>query len=247
MTLTQQGLRERAAARIRAARPGLAARHDLDSYDGLVAAQQDIAAEDADAGALAAVVLRSFDLAQWARETCAFALRVAPERAAAWRASFTRTVFLAGNPAHLRDRFAFAHLALDLSVAWAAPGPAAETAGLRRLLKLFDGPAALPDRPDTVIEIPGEAPAGSRRGRYRELYVATADCTVSEALVHVNHVLVEAVLDGAIAPGDRLTLRQLPHMSWGQAHLARVRAVTDHQLPGRLKAVAGLTEEAFLA
>lgn len=246
MTLTQQDLRERTAARIRAARPDLAARHSLDSYDGLVAAQHDIAAEDADAGTLAVVVLRSFDLAQWARKTCSFALEVGPEQAAAWRASFTRTVFLAGNPAHLRDRFTFAHLAPDLSAAWAGPGPAAETAGLRRLLKLFDGPAALPDRPDTVIEIPGEPPAGSC-GVCRELYVATAGYTISEALVHVNHVLVESVLDGVIAPGDRLTLRQVPSMSWTQAHLARVRAVTDHQLPGRLKATAGLTEEALLA
>ncbi|GGN56332.1 hypothetical protein GCM10012285_50860 [Streptomyces kronopolitis] len=247
MTLIQHGLRKQAAGRIRAARPDLAARHDLDTYDGLLAAQRDIAAEDTDASALAAVVLRSLDLAQWARDTCAFALGVGPERVAAWRASFTRTVFLAGNPAHLRDRFAFVHLAPDLSAAWTAPGPAAETAGLRRLLKLFDGPAALPARPDTLVEIPGEPRLGSRPSVYRELYVATVDCTVSEALVHVNHVLVEAVLDGLIAPGDRLILRQVPRMAGLPAHLASVRVVTEHQLPGRLKAAAGLTEEAFLA
>ncbi|MFJ6513907.1 DUF6182 family protein [Streptomyces sp. NPDC091406] len=242
MPLTQQVLREHTAARIRAARPDLAARYDLNGHDGLLAAQRGIADEDAEA--LAVVVLRSFDLASWARETCSFALEAGPEQAAVWRASFTRTVFLAGNPAHLRDRFAFAHQAPDLSAAWAGPGPAAETAGLRRLLKLFDGPAPLPDRPDTVIEIPGAPPAGGRGGG-RELYVATTGCTVSEALVHVNHVLVEAVLDGVIAPGDRLTLRQVPGLSWARARLARVRAVANHQLPGRLKAAAGLTEEAL--
>lgn len=247
MTLTQQCLRERAAGRIRVARPDLAARHDLDTYAGLVAAQRDIAAEDADASTLAAVVLRSFDLAQWARDTCVFALGVGPARAAAWRASFTRTVFLAGNPAHLRDRFTFAHLAPDLSAAWTTPGPAAETAGLRRLLKLFDGPAAPPARPDALVEIPGEPRRGSRPGVCRELYVATADCTVSDALVHVNHVLVEAVLDGLVAPGDRLTLRQVPRMVGVPARMAGVRVVTEHQLPGRLKAAAGLTEEALLA
>lgn len=244
--LTQDCLREQEAMRIRTARPDLAARHDLTSQDGLAAARSDITAEG-DAGSLVTVVLRNFDLARWVRDTCVFALGVGSQQAADWRTSFTRTVFLAGNPAQLRERFRFAHIADDESAAWTAPGPAALTSSLRRLLKLFDAPAGLPLRPDTVVEIPdGHRPPGRPRAR-RDLYVATAECTISEALVHVNHVLAEAVLDGRIAPGDHLVVHQVPRIVGLPARLANVRVTTEKHRPGRLKAAAGLTEEALVA
>ncbi|MCX5388038.1 DUF6182 family protein [Streptomyces sp. NBC_00083] len=243
--LSQEDLREREAARIRAARPDLAARHDLTSYDGLAAARNDITA-GSDAGSLVAVVLRNVELAPWVRDTCVFALGVGPRRAAPWRTSFTRTVFLAGDPARLRDRFPFAHIADDGSAAWTAPGPAAPASPLRRLLKLLDAPAPLPARPDTLVGIPqGARPPGRPRAR-RDLYIATADCTISEALVHLNHLLVEAVLDGLVAPGDHLVVRQVPRIVGLTARLAAVRVTTDPHLPGRLRAAAGLTEEALV-
>ncbi|MFJ6701102.1 DUF6182 family protein [Streptomyces sp. NPDC091272] len=240
VTLTQSGLRDRAAHRVRAARPDLAARHDLATLEGLLAAQHDIAGEDGSRAASATVVLKDLDLARWVRDTCAYTLALPPYEAAAWRTAFTRTVFLAGNPAHLRERFSFAHVADDLSAAWTAPAEAPRTTALRRLLKLFQAPTALPYRPDTPIEVPG-APPGT--GRSRSLYLATAGCTVAEALVHLNHVLTEAVLDGLVAPGDRLVLRQVPRIVGLPAPLAAVRVVSEPQLPGRLKAAAGLTEE----
>lgn len=244
--ITQDCLRAQEAMRIRAARPDLAARHDLTSHDGLTAARSDITAEG-DAGSLVTVVLRNFDLAQWVRDTCVFALGVGPQQAADWRTSFTRTVFLAGNPAQLRERFRFAHIAGDDSAAWTTPGPAALTFSLRRLLKLFDAPAGLPARPDTLVEIPdGHRRPGRPRAR-RDLYVATAECTISEALVHVNHVLAEAVLDGLVAPGDHLVVHQVPRIVGLPARLATVRVTTEKHLPGRLKAAAGLTEEALVA
>ncbi|MFJ9693243.1 DUF6182 family protein [Kitasatospora sp. NPDC101183] len=244
--ITQDCLRAREAMRIRAARPDLAARHDLTSTDGLSAARSAITAEG-EAGSLVAVVLRSFDLARWVRDTCVFALGVEPARAAEWRASFTRTVFLAGDPERLRERFRFAHVAGDGSAAWTAPGPASGTAPLRRLLKLFDASAGLPERPDTLVELPdGPRPPGRPRAR-RDLYVATAECTVAEALVHVNHVLAEAVLDGLVAPGDHLVLHQVPRIVSPPARLAHVRVTAEKHRPGRLKAAAGLTEEARVA
>ncbi|WP_399087655.1 DUF6182 family protein [Streptomyces sp. BBFR2] len=244
--LTQDCLREQAALRIRVARPDLAARHDLTSYDGLTAARSDISAEG-DAGTMAVAVLRNVDPVRWVRDTCVFALGIGPEQAERWRTSFTRTVFLAGNPAQLRERFRFAHVADDCSAAWTAPGPAAATSSLRRLLKLFNAPAGLTARPDTLVEIPdGDRPPGRPRA-LRHLYLATAECTVSEALVHVNHVLVEAVLDGLIAPGDRLVVHQLPRIAGLPARLASVRVTPDKHLPGRLDVAAGLTEEALVA
>ncbi|WP_239091445.1 DUF6182 family protein, partial [Streptomyces sp. SID14478] len=83
-------------------------------------------------------------------------------------------------------------------------------------------------------------PRSSGRHRSRELYVATAGCTVADALVHVNHVLVEAVLDGLVTPGDLLTVRQVPSLTGTFDALDRVRAVADPHGPGRLRAVAGL-------
>ncbi|WP_405590613.1 DUF6182 family protein [Streptomyces sp. NBC_01190] len=246
VTPVQQSLREHAATRIRTARPDLAARHDLTSYDGLTAAQEDIAADN-DQGTLATVVLRNVDLARWVRDTCVFALGIPPEQAADWRTSFTRTVFLAGNPAHLGDRFTFAHTADDRSAAWTTPEPAARTSSLRRLLKLFDGQAGLPARPDTLVEIPdGHRPSPRPRTR-RGLYLATAGCTIAQALVHLNHVLAEAVLDGLITPGDHLVLHQVPRIVGVPGRLARVRVTTEQHLPGRLKAAAALTEEAPVA
>ncbi|MFI9246151.1 DUF6182 family protein [Streptomyces sp. NPDC053086] len=245
MTRTQKLLREHTAVRIRAARPDLADRHDLATHDGLLAAHRHIAGEEGaaeDGQTLAAVVVREVDLAGWARDTCAFALGVPPERASAWRASFTRTVFLAGNPDHLRDRFAFAHLADDGSAAWTAPGPASGTTTLRRLLKLFDAPAEVPAGPARQITVPGEPPPG-RAPVARDLHLATAGCTVAEALVHLNHVLVEAVLDGLLAPGDRLTLHRVPRLAALSGPVTRVRAVPDPRLPGRLRAAAVLTDE----
>ncbi|MFI6108916.1 DUF6182 family protein [Streptomyces sp. NPDC051310] len=265
MTPTQERLRQAAAARIRTARPDLAVRFDLASAEGLLAAQAAIqgaaqgsgpAPGEGDGGGrsgsgpapdtddtVAAVVIGRLDLAQWVRSTCAFALSLAGERAALWRRSFTRTVFLAGNPANLRDRFAFAHTADDGSAAWAGPGPASETAALRRLLKLFHGDAALPAAPDLTVRVPGRAGAAGRPPVHRHLYLATAGCSVSEALVHLNHVLAEAVLDGLIAHGDAVTIRQVPRLMGVPASFAALRVTADTTLPGRLRAAAGLTEE----
>lgn len=245
----QERLREAVAARIRTARPELADAYDLTSAEGLLAVRARLGAADSDGeapGHLAAVVLNRFDLASWARATCEFALGLGPERAAAWRRSLTRTVFLAGNPDNLRERFSFAHLAEDGSAAWTSPGPAADSAGLRRLLKLFDGPRPLPVRADTAVTIPARAGHAARPPVHRELHIAAAGCRVSDALVHLNHLLAEAVLDGLIGPGDVLTIRHVPRLTGAADRFAALRVDTDPTLPGRLRAAAGLTEEALL-
>ncbi|RDG37832.1 hypothetical protein DVH02_12605 [Streptomyces corynorhini] len=250
----QRALRASLADRLRRARPELAERHDLASADGLAAAGAEAIApttgEDGD-GALVAVVVRDLDLAVWARQTCAFALDLDTAAAAAWRRSFTRTVFLAGNPEHLMTRFPPARTAPDLSAAWTAPGPPAATAALRRLLKLLQADAPVPTGPDTPFEVPGApegprppgAPAvpGHRPPVRRDLYLATAGCTLSDALVHLNHVLVEAVMDGLVAPGDHLVLRRIPRLGGPPDRFAAVRAVAEAHLPGRLRAAAALS------
>ncbi|BFV55546.1 hypothetical protein KCMC57_up06500 [Kitasatospora sp. CMC57] len=236
MSPVQQQLLDRAARRVRTARPDLAERFDLGTVAGLREAQQAVASAAEET--LVVAVVHHLDLAEWARETCEFAFGLDPADGARWRRSFTRAVFLAGNPANLRERFRFAHVAAGSTAAWTAPGPGTGATTLRRLLRLFDAPAGPPARPDTLIQLPGPPTA-----RHRDLYLATEGCSLAEALVHLNHVLVEAVLDGLLSPGDRLRLRQVPRLIGVATPFAALRVVAEPHHPDRLKAAAGLTEE----
>ncbi|MGW2261689.1 DUF6182 family protein [Streptomyces sp. NPDC001780] len=244
MTAARRALLDAAGRRIAAARPELARRHDLTTMEGLLAARAGIASEEDTEAVLATVVVHHLDLPEWIRSACAYAFALEAGAAAAWRASFTRTVFLAGTPDHLRARFSFAHIAADGSAAWTAPAPAGAPSSLRRLLKLFDGAAPVTGGADTAVRLP-RAPGGpDRPGTDRELYLAVAGRTVSDALVDLHHVLAESVLDGMIRPGDRLMLRQVPRLTGEVPRLAALRVVPETS--GRLRATAGLSKEALL-
>ncbi|MFE0251248.1 DUF6182 family protein [Streptomyces sp. NPDC059010] len=237
-----------AVERVRTARPELADRFDLSSAQDLSALRAGVhgastadTTDSVDSEVLAVVVVGHLDLARWVRETCAFALALPPEARDAWRRSFTRTVYLAGSPANLRERFDFDHVAGDGSVAWRGPAPGAATATLRRLLKTFEAGHELTARPAATVTVPGTV--RSRPAVSRDLYVATAKVTLAQALVHINHLLAEAVLDGLIGPGDRLTLRFVPRLNGLVAEFATLRVDTDVHRPDQLQAYAGLTTE----
>jgi hypothetical protein len=239
MTLSQEVLHSELAGRVRATRPDLAAGLDLSTVAGLLAAQAEIGAADPETGTGVVSVVREFEPVAWLRGTFAFAAGLAPAEAAAWRTAFTRTYFLAGNPANLRDRFGFAHIAEGGSAAWTHPGEATSSRPLRRLLKLFDGPASLPSWPRLELLLPGGPPTG----RTRVLYVATAGATVDRSLVHLNHLLAEAVFDGHVGYGDRLVVQQVPRLVGVTGPFAAVRIGTDPANPSLLRAFAALTEE----
>ncbi|HEU5475258.1 MAG TPA: DUF6182 family protein [Actinophytocola sp.] len=237
MTLTQRLLHDHAARRIIRARPELAQVRDLSTVDGLTAVQQDAGDEDT---AVVAVV-RRFDLVSWVRGTVAFAAGLNRRRAQEWRRAFTRTVFLAGNPANLTTRFDFAHVAETGAMAWTAPASAAAHRPLRRLLRTFPGTRDLTLGGDVVIDLPGEPPAEPMR---RVLHLAGSGLTVAGALVHLGHLLVEAVLDGAISPGDRLTVRQLPRLVGVPGPFDALRVGVDPADPDRLHALMSVSREA---
>ncbi|MQS35239.1 DUF6182 family protein [Streptomyces katsurahamanus] len=263
MTLSPTFLLSVAADRLRTTRPDLAADLDLTSLEGLRGAQAVLAdreaAEPGDRTVVVAVV-GDFDLPRWVVDTCRFALAVPAERAGAWRHAFTRTVYLAGRPDSLRKRFAFDHVAEDGSIAWSGPAPEADTESLRRLLKTFSGVRELTAWAPVTVTVPeagapgrtegephGDPPpaprgAGTRRPLARDLYIATARVTVADALVQVNHLLVESAMDGTVGPGDRLTLRSVPRLTGLSVPLAALRVDTDPHRPGELRAYAGLTE-----
>lgn len=149
MTLTPELLLSTAARRLRDVRPDLADL-DLSSPECLQAAKKQIAdrsaAEHRDEASVVAVINR-FRLDDWVRETCRFALSLPSEQAERWRRSFTRTIYLAGRPDNLQERFSFAHIAADGSAAWTGPAVDGDTAALRRLLKTFNGPRPWPCGP----------------------------------------------------------------------------------------------------
>ncbi|MFK8910826.1 DUF6182 family protein [Streptomyces sp. YS-3] len=262
--LTQRRLHAEALRRMREARPELAPAGDESDTAALLAARTRLTERpDADAVQAVAVVCH-FDPAAWVREASAFALGLAPDATAAWRRSFTRTVYLAGNPANLLGRYSFDRLAEDGSVGWCGPAPAASSAELRRLLKLFLSTAAFPVGPPRTVTVPAptatrggsgtrrQHPARSvapppgpppRAGIHRDLYLAVSGVRVPEALVHLNHLVAEAALDGLISPGDRLTLRSVPSLTGATAPFAALRVDIDPAHPDRLRAFAALTEE----
>lgn len=270
MTVTQLELRDHAWTRLRRARPDLAppGQDGADDMSALLAARERVAeAADGDEAYLAVAVVRRFEPANWIRDTCRFALGLAPDQAAAWRHAFTRTVFLAGNPDNLGDRFAFDHVAEDGSSAWFGPAPASASAGIRRLLKLFQAAAPLSAAQPTTIRIPAPRtalprtassqnavarntlprilPAGrtARPSIHRDLHMVTVGVQLHQVLVHLHHLLAEAAMDGLIAPGDLLTLRPVPCLVGVSTPFAAIRVDVDPTLPDRLRAYAALTEE----
>ena len=192
--------------------------------------------EPVDDGWAAVVVLRRFEPATLARSALRFAVQLDPDRGEPWLRAFTRTVFLAGNPANLRQRFPLAHLAPDRSIAWYGPAPAADLTGLRRLLKVFPS-GRLPVPTDLHLRVPGDDRGGARR-----LLVATAGLTTAGYLVHLHHALVEAVLAGPLRPGDRVHVKHVPDID--DSALADAEAVRVHRDladPRLLRAYASLS------
>ncbi|MFG2592609.1 DUF6182 family protein [Streptomyces sp. NPDC048438] len=244
MTLPPGLLLTVAGERLRAARPDLSARLNPVTPHSLLAAKeriQDDAALGRTGGVSAVAVVRDLRLASWAAETCAFVLSLPPEQADAWRRSLTRTVYLAGRPDNLSPRFTFTHIAADGSAAWAGPLPDEATTGLRRLLKTFSGRRPLTAWRPVTIDVPGTARDPGREPVHRDLYLATEHLTVSDALVHLGHLLAEAVIDGTVGPGDRLTLRSVPRLTELPTPYAALRVDTDGRNPYELRAYAGLT------
>ncbi|MCT9935141.1 DUF6182 family protein [Planotetraspora sp. A-T 1434] len=239
MTLTPELLLDTAVRRMLTSRPELVAECDLSSPAGLAAVRNSL--NEADELAVVSVI-RSVDLPGWVRETCLFALSLDEATARAWRRSFTRTIFLAGQPGNLRERFALTRVAPDGSVAWVGPAPVAATRTLRRLLKTFVADRPVDAAPPTVVELPTPGGRAARHALHRDLYLAVSGHTVGETLIQLNHLLVEAVQDGLINGGDRLTLRHVPRLNGLRAPVEALRVDIDHDNPDRLRAYAALTE-----
>jgi hypothetical protein len=179
-------------------------------------------------------VLREFDPATFAASAYSFARGIPQPQRAPWYANFTRTIFLAGDPGNLVERHPFDRVSADGSIAWYGPAPLAAREGLRRLLRPFRGPRGLTAPLTQEIRL-------ADTGTVARLDVPVAALKIEDYLVHVNHLIAEAALDGLFTGIDRLLIRHLPHHPDPGAPRDRIRVAPDHLSPRRLRAYAYLS------
>jgi len=142
----------------------------------------------------------------------AFAASLPAATALSWQRSLTRTIFLAGDPVTVADRYPPWLIAADQSIAWYQPAPAGDHLGIRRLLRPFRGPAGVPPSDDAV----GSAPMS--------LVAATSGLSVEQYLVHLNHLVAESTLAGHLTPGTAIKLD----------HVAQIRDLPSDHLAARV-------------
>jgi len=180
------------------------------------------------------VVVERVEPAAFVDGAIRFTAGLDPALAEAWLGTFTRAVFLAGDPLRIAARHPARQVAADGSAAWFGPAVADSLRGLRLLLKAFEAPQ-LPPLPDRV-EL-GDPRADERR----LLYVATAGIGTAEYLVHLNHVVCEATIAGLLAPGTALELRHVERIEDSRGSFACSRVVADED--GELRRCAAVAWE----
>ncbi len=199
--------------------------------------RRELAARLATAGELGdqavVAVLREVDLAAYVEGALAFASALDAEQAAGWTASLTRTLFLAGNPAHLAARHRPDHVARGGGAAWFGPGRPDDYQALRLLLRAFEGEGQVPALDEPVrVRVPG-----GDGGPHRRLHLDVEAMSWQEHLVHLNHAVCEAALAGDLPPGATLELTHdpAPEPPWLHA-----RVGTDPRDSERLRLFAAL-------
>jgi hypothetical protein len=212
-----------------------------------VARLEEASAGGGDTGLGVAVVVADVRPDVFVAATIGFASAVPAELAAAWRRTFTRTVFLAGLPETVADRHPPAWAAPDGSLSWHGPAPAGHLLGLSRLLRAFHGPAPLSPPAPFTVTVPGPG-----TGHVAEATIATAGVSVADHLVHTHHLIAEATLRGLVRPGDTVRVAHRPELDAGsvrddldpaRAAVVQTRITRDHRDPGRLRLYALLTSD----
>jgi hypothetical protein len=190
------------------------------------------------------VVVRDLDPAEFVRGTLEFALGIPSRLQDSWYRTFTRTLFFAGNPLSLAERFESNHVARGGEIGWLGPAPQSAHLGLRRMLRLFRAPA--PAAPPGTLEL--TVPGGPPTGRAATLRVATGGVSTQEYLVHLNHTLCEASLRGLLGPGDALSISHTDELAHTEVRSpdggrSQLRIGEDARRPGRLRLYASLAAD----
>lgn len=156
----------------------------------------------------AVVVLAGFDLTSFVHGAVDFVAGLSPQLQGDWYREFTRTLFFAGNPEALGRRFALDQTSVDGRIGFLKPAGAESHQNFKRLLKPLR--TSGPFRPATLaltIE------ASTRELRRRRLLLATDGLRLEEYLIHLNHILCEAVIAGHLSQSDTLEVRHVPSIT----------------------------------
>ena len=182
----------------------------------------------------AVAVVRSFDPAGFIRASVAFARGLPVEVGQEWLAGFTRTVFLAGDPRNLSTRFPEGHLAPDGESVWFSPSGVDEMQGLSRLLRPFRGPVGVPAADGVRVVLDEESSTTAR------LCVATDGLGVEDYLIHVNHVLAEACLQGLLDGVGAIELTHLGAIEVIEEPYSYLRVLPDKGIVWAVLAPSGV-------
>ena len=170
--------------------------------DSIEAVEAQLAQRVADPERLqVAVVIQRFEPLGFVTGTLRFVSALSSEQRAAWHRELTRTLFLVGSPARLCERFGFDHCSESREMAWIGPKTARSLLPLVRLLK--------PLRTAEERAWQTTLVCGARPTPARELRLADQGLRLEESLIHLNHLLAEAVIEGQLQPHETLLLRQV--------------------------------------
>ncbi|MER8012044.1 DUF6182 family protein [Streptomyces sp. NPDC094149] len=147
-----------------------------------------------------AVVVADLDVTTFIGGIADFALSLPHALRDGWYRTLTRTVFLAGRPASTATRHPYRHTTPRGDLAWYGPARRVALRPLSLLLRAFQGPAQVevPAEPLTVV-VPGTPTRHTA-----EAAIAVGGVSTVEYLVHVHHLISEAVLRGLVRSGDTL-------------------------------------------
>jgi hypothetical protein len=197
------------------------------------------AATPARARCEAIVVLKDFALGDYVAGVRQFVARVPEAQRRDWYRRFTPTLFLAGDPARLQERFRFDHVDERGAVAWLFVPDAERDHDLKRLLKILrtELPYRAADGPVRIASGAG-SPA-----RWR-LLLAMSGLRLERVLVHLNHTLVEAQLSGLLAATDGIEILHVDAIDEIPDSARYLRIHADEADPQRLRLYAMLVERA---
>ncbi len=146
------------------------------------------------------VVISRFDLQAYCQGCFAVLNTLSHSLVNNWYDGFTPAVYMAGNPAKLKEKLAFNYLTPDASAGWIfrTDGHEVKTDRLLKLLRTRQKyvPA------DTSFPIVAQGGGG------KQIYIrfSISDLPLHQQLIHITHTLMECIIENIISASDILNI-----------------------------------------
>ncbi|MFI6165538.1 DUF6182 family protein [Nocardia sp. NPDC051052] len=184
----------------------------------------------------AVAVVSAFDPAVFVESGFAFASGLPAEVRNRWCASFTRTVYLAGQPENIAIRYPPDHVSADGTIAWYRPDDLGAVTGLRKLLRPLFATTGVSRTTRAVASLN----ARNADTAMATLAVDSAGLTLEQYLVHVNHVVAEAVSMGMLDNRGFLRLVSVDRIDAARGPYDYLRVAADRHDQELLRCYAAL-------